>query len=43
MPDPDKQTLQQCVKELEQLALISQKAQVVYVLKNDYGVTIVKK
>ncbi len=35
MPDPDKQTHQQCIKELEQLALISLKAQVVDVLKND--------
>ncbi len=48
MPDPDNQTPEQRIKELEQqLALMSQKAQffeaVVDVLKNDYGVSIVKK
>ncbi|MFM4775562.1 IS3 family transposase [Aeromonas veronii] len=48
MPDPDNQTPEQCIKELEQqLALMSQKAQffeaVVDVLKNDYGVSIGKK
>ena len=47
MPDPDNQTPEQRIKELEQqLALMSQKAQffeaVVDVLKNDYGVSIVK-
>ena len=45
---PDNQTPEQRIKELEQqLALMSQKAQffeaVVDVLKNDYGVSIVKK
>ncbi|CAJ1832995.1 hypothetical protein COOFOMLJ_02245 [Aeromonas veronii] len=35
MPGPDNQTPQQCIKALEQLALISLKAQVVDVLKND--------
>ena len=44
MPDPDNQTPEQRIKELEQqLALMSQKAQffeaVVDVLKNDYGVS----
>ncbi|WP_421317111.1 IS3 family transposase [Aeromonas veronii] len=48
MPDPDNQTPEQRIKELEQqLALMSQKAQffeaVVDVLKNDYGVSIGKK
>ena len=48
MPDHDNQTPEQRIKELEQqLALMSQKAQffeaVVDVLKNDYGVSIVKK
>ncbi len=48
MPDPDNLTPEQRIKELEQqLALMSQKAQffeaVVDVLKNDYGVSIVKK
>lgn len=48
MPDPDNQTPEQRIKELkQQLALMSQKAQffeaVVDVLKNDYGVSIVKK
>ncbi len=48
MPDPDNQTPEQRIKELEQqLALMSQKARffeaVVDVLKNDYGVSIVKK
>ena len=48
MPDPNTQTPEQRIKELEQqLALMSQKAQffeaVVDVLKNDYGVSIVKK
>ncbi|UUM68970.1 IS3-like element ISAs31 family transposase [Aeromonas veronii] len=48
MPDPDNQTPEQRIKELEQqLALMSQKAQffeaVVDVLKNDYGVSINKK
>ncbi|OEC34401.1 transposase [Pseudomonas sp. 1D4] len=48
MPDPDNQTPEQRIKELEQqLALMSQKARffeaVVDVLKNDYGVFIVKK
>ena len=48
MPDPDNQTPEQRIKELEQqLALMSQKDQffeaVVDVLKNDYGVSIVKK
>ena len=48
MPDPDNQTPEQRIKELEQqLALMSQKAQffeaVVDVLKNDYGVSIVTK
>ncbi len=48
MPDPNTQTPEQSIKELEQqLALMSQKAQffeaVVDVLKSDYGVTIVKK
>lgn len=48
MPDPDNQTPEQRIKELEQqLALMSQKAQffeaVVDVLKNDYRVSIVKK
>ncbi len=48
MPDPDNQTPEQRIKELEQqLALMSQKAQffeaIVDVLKNDYGVSIVKK
>ncbi len=42
MPDPDNQTPEQRIKELEQqLALMSQKAQffeaVIDVLKNDYG------
>ena len=48
MPDPNTQTPEQSIKELEQqLALMSQKAQffeaVVDVLKSDYGVTSVKK
>ncbi|WP_429150212.1 IS3 family transposase [Aeromonas veronii] len=48
MPDPDNQTPEQRIKELEQqLALMSQKAHffeaVVDVLKNDYGVSIGKK
>lgn len=48
MPDPDNQTPEQRIKELQQqLALMSQKAQffeaVVDVLKNDYGVSIAKK
>ncbi|MGN5054684.1 IS3 family transposase [Aeromonas veronii] len=48
MPDPDNQTPEQRIKELEQqLVLMSQKAQffeaVVDVLKNDYGVSIGKK
>ena len=48
MPDPNTQTPEQRIKELEQqLALMSQKAQffeaVVDVLKSDYGVTIIKK
>ncbi|WP_429150851.1 IS3 family transposase [Aeromonas veronii] len=48
MPDPDNQTPEQRIKELEQqLALMSQKAQffevVVDVLKNDYCVSIGKK
>ncbi|MDM5099927.1 IS3-like element ISAs31 family transposase [Aeromonas salmonicida] len=48
MPDPDNQTPEQRIKELEQqLALMSQKAQffeaVVDVLKHDYGVSIGKK
>ncbi|HHQ4914222.1 IS3 family transposase [Aeromonas veronii] len=48
MPDPDNQTPEQRIKELEQqLALMSQKAQffeaVVDVLKNEYGVSIGKK
>ncbi|QXB02943.1 IS3 family transposase [Aeromonas sp. FDAARGOS 1416] len=48
MPDPDNQTPELRIKELEQqLALMSQKAQffeaVVDVLKNDYGVSIGKK
>ncbi|TNJ01697.1 IS3 family transposase, partial [Aeromonas veronii] len=48
MPDPDNQTPEQRIKELEQqLALMSQKARffeaVVDVLKNDYGVSIGKK
>ncbi len=48
MPDPDNQTPESHMKELElQLALMSQKAQffeaVVDVLKNDDGVSIVKK
>ncbi|MGY3899192.1 IS3 family transposase [Aeromonas sp. 25-AL00135] len=48
MPDPDNQTPEQRIKELEQqLARMSQKAQffeaVVDVLKNDYGVSIGKK
>ncbi|MFM7969480.1 IS3 family transposase [Aeromonas sp. A-5] len=48
MPNPDNQTPEQRIKELEQqLALMSQKAQffeaVVDVLKNDYGVSIGKK
>ncbi|UUI60062.1 IS3 family transposase [Aeromonas salmonicida] len=48
MPDPDNQTPEQRIKELEQqLALMSQKAQffeaVVDVLKNDYSVSIGKK
>ncbi|HHQ4482710.1 TPA: IS3 family transposase [Aeromonas veronii] len=48
MPDPDNQTPEQRIRELEQqLALMSQKAQffeaVVDVLKNDYGVSIGKK
>ena len=48
MPDSNNQTPEQRIKELEQqLALMSQKAQffeaVVDVLKNDYGVSIVKK
>ena len=48
MPVPDNQTPEQRIKELEQqLALMSQKAQffeaVVDVLKNDYGVSIVKR
>ncbi|MGN5207831.1 IS3 family transposase [Aeromonas veronii] len=48
MPDPNNQTPEQRIKELEQqLALMSQKAQffeaVVDVLKNDYGVSIGKK
>lgn len=47
MPDPDNQTPEQRIKELEQqLVQMSQKAQffeaVVDVLKNDYGVSIVK-
>jgi transposase-like protein len=48
MTAPDNQTPEQRIKELEQqLELMSQKAQffeaVVDVLKNDYGVSIVKK
>ena len=48
MPDPDNQTPEQRIKELEQqLALMSQKAQffeaVVDVLKHDYGVSIEKQ
>ncbi|MFM5655832.1 IS3 family transposase [Aeromonas veronii] len=48
MPDPDNQTPERRIKELEQqLALMSQKARffeaVVDVLKNDYGVSIGKK